>query len=151
MINPVEDGQLHLNIYSAALTDVGKLLSNFANTPFICEDGSFQSIEGYWYYLLSDSPQKEKLRNLYGFQAKKIGRELITNSEWSDENWFKAKILNALLAKLEQNPHIKKLLIQSHLPFKHYYVYNGKVVEPQRGKWILEFWELIRYELQLNE
>lgn len=33
MINPLEDGITHINVYSKGATELGRLLTNFAHTP----------------------------------------------------------------------------------------------------------------------
>jgi hypothetical protein len=51
-IKPSEDGVTHINVYSRGNTELGRLLSNFAHTPFSHpEFGEFASVEGFWYWL----------------------------------------------------------------------------------------------------
>lgn len=145
-----EDGLTHLNIYSKALTELGRLLSNFAHTPLkLPQDGKFVSIEGYWYWLLSVDPSKERLRFLSGFEAKEIGRE-IAKHDWPNENFefFKFKVYQALIAKVIQTPGLEQSLINSSLPFTHYYVYNNKVIDVKEAKWLVEAWEQIRKDVK---
>jgi len=62
-----DDGLSHINIYSKGMTELGRLLSNFANTPVNTpQDGKFTSIEGYWYWLLGKNDNREVLRTLHG-------------------------------------------------------------------------------------
>ena len=154
MINPEEDGITHINIYSKARTKLGKLLSNFAPTPFICEDGEFISVEGYWYWLLTDHPDKNKLRTEAGFWAKQTGRELGAK-DWPDEKdeKFKEKIKKAITAKIYANKEIRKQLAHCTLPFKHYYVYGDlkpKIVEVKGCEWMLDHMNEIRNKLVKN-
>lgn len=145
MINPADDGVTHINIYSKGNTTLGRTLSNFAKTPFHCEDGHFESIEGYWYWL---SCKNDELRKLYGYLAKKRGREL-RGTDWPSDVGFKVKILNALQYKLDQNIFIQDLLKKSELPFEHYYVFGDKIYdERSRNLWIIDFWETKRKELK---
>lgn len=133
-----EDGITHINIYSKGKTLLGRLLSNFANTPFNHpEDGMFKSVEGYWYWL---SCKDDRLRDVIGFDAKKLGRELRA-PDWCKDPEFKRKVCLAIKSKLEQNPGILSLMKANSLPFAHYYVYGDKVVEPEEGKWIIEYIE----------
>lgn len=134
MIDPNNDGIDHINIYSKGKTKLGQFLTNFAYSPIETEDGWFQSIEGYWYWL---SCKNDKLRDLYGWKAKVVGREL-GGKDWMDDEDFKRKILAAIDVKLRHSPHYFNELRASQLPLKHYYVYGGKVVEPKDGKWILD-------------
>jgi len=147
MINPNEDGITHINIYSKGKTLLGRLLSNFAVTPFTHPThGKFQSVEGYWYWLLAESnPQRDKLRTLSGWRAKQFGRELQT-PDWPAEKdtTFYENIYSALEAKLEATPLLQELLGKSTLPFEHYYVYGDKVIDVTQGKWLIEFWDNAR-------
>lgn len=143
----VKDGVDHINIYSQGQTDLGRFLSNFAYSPFTHPMyGEFDSVEGYWYYDLTGD---EKLRNKYGYDAKKYGQEKCKetiNGEW-DVNRTNIKI--AIMCKLMQcgetgNLEALEEFIESDLPFRHYYIFGGKVVEPKNGKWLVEYFEDLR-------
>lgn len=132
-ILPLEDGIYHVNVYSQGKTELGKMLSNFAKFPIQTEDGNFLSVEGYWYFLSIDEnePRREELRTAYGFEAKRLGKEILqqTNGGKSsrfDEN-FEEKILKAIWYKFRRNSHLI-LPEYEKLPFEHYYNYGGKVV-----------------------
>lgn len=143
-MNDDMDGVNHINIYSKAETDLGRFLSNFSSHKVITNDGEFASIEGYWYWLNAQgSNRREELRKVVGWEAKKVGRELRAAS-WGKDELFKVKIAHAMLSKLILHPEIFKLFKESTLPFRHYYVYSGKIVEPKEGKWIVDFWEYLR-------
>lgn len=150
-MNPKDDGKTHINIYSKGQTSLGRILSNFAHTPVdLGEDGRFASLEGYWYWLLSNKDDKaEVLRTAYGWEAKRLGRELRC-PDWPTTEEFVEKFSEAMWAKVNQNPHIFEMLQRSELPFKHYYVYgNGaKVVDVPEGQWIIDTWEDIRSMLK---
>lgn len=151
--NPKNDGVEHINVYSKAKTELGRKLSNFAYSPFFCEDGKFNSIEGYWYWLRAHEvsfEKREKLRDLSGYAAKKYGRELGCK-DWprDEQELFRRKIKAAFDKKLESNPEISKMLIESELPFVHYYLYGGeKVVYDGRSDWLMEYIEEVRKELK---
>src|SRR5580658_5856415 len=136
-MNPEEDGKTHINVYSQGKTELGRFLSNWAHTQIDTVDGRFQSIEGYWYWLGCSHQYKERLRLLYGYQAKKIGRELRA-TDWNDTPEFKQKICDAITIKLNSNPKMLALLKANTLLLTHYYVYNGKVVTPSSGEWIID-------------
>jgi hypothetical protein len=145
-INPEKDGIDHINIYSKAKTELGRLLSNFAYSPIsLKDDGSFNSIEAYWYWLLCDHVHRDKLRETWGFEAKQVGRDLRAK-DWPSKssNHFEAKIKVALLQKAESHKKIQELIIQSELPFRHYYVYDKKMVKIVGCEWLVEAWEQIR-------
>lgn len=146
-INPSEDGVTHINVYSRGKTELGKLLSNFAHTPFEHpEHGHFSSVEGFWYWL-STGKNQTQFRGLYGFKAKEVGK-LVRNEQAKTNSFvhidgFKAEIKKAILCKIEQNEHIRTLLKESTLPLTHYYVYgepgNQKVSKPLEYFWIHEY------------
>ncbi len=134
---PINEGTDHVNVYSKSRLELGKQLSNFAYSPFTCEDGKFNSIEGYWYWL---NCGHERLKVLYGFDAKKFGQQHV-KSERSDEE-FVRKIKGAIENKIDQNQNIKDNLQKSHLPLTHYYYYgdikNPKIVELHQYQWIVD-------------
>lgn len=133
---PENDGIDHINVYSKGNTFLGKQLSNFHEKYIITEDGNFYSIEGYWYWLGTNNPNKEQLRQLSGFAAKKYGRELKA-LDWQDSNEFKRKIKSAMRIKIF-SMHLDKQIKENKLPFTHYYVFSGKVVNVPEAEWILD-------------
>lgn len=147
-LNPMNDGIDHINVYSRGKTLLGRLLTNFCDSPFILlDDGKFESVEGYWYWL---SCKDDRLRKLSGYQAKVVGRQA-GGKDWLDSEEFKKKIELAIRAKINQNVDIRIRLAQSTLPFKHYYLYgkvNPKVVEVLECDWVLAILETIRQELK---
>jgi hypothetical protein len=148
---PEEDGITHINIFSRSKAELGKLLSNFAHTPIETDYGTFASIEAYWFWLRSDVSQKEerkRLRTLHGFDAKDLGSKLIISPTYNEEKFIK-RIKEAFALKIEQHSHIFKMLKESELPFKHYYVYNGFVVIPGH-QWQVEEWEELRESIKGN-
>ncbi len=134
MIDPRLDGVDHVNVYSKGQTSLGRFLTNFAQTPIETEDGPFQSIEGYWYWL---STKDDHLRKLFGFEAKRYGR-LVNGVDWLENEEFKQKILRAIDQKLKSYPIYHHYLTRCELPLKHYYIVKGKVIEPKLGKWIID-------------
>lgn len=152
---PTNDGVDHINIYSRGRTELGQLLSNFACTPFtLQDDGKFISVEGYWYWLVTGN-QHDRLRRLCGFRAKQIGRELraivsnVDDGAMTSQPEFQQKIKAALAAKLDQTPYLKFLMLDSKLPFAHYYVFQG--VKKDAGfEWVVQAWEDLRAELKRN-
>lgn len=139
--NPKKDGVDHINVYSKGNTLLGRFLSNFTEQPFNHpEDGKFNSVEGYWYWL---SSKDDKLRKLSGYEAKKYGRE-IGAKDWLEDEEFKRKIKLAIKTKINSNETMKKLLKNSDLPLTHYYVYGDKVVDVKEGKWITDYIENLR-------
>ena len=148
IINPDNDGIDHINTYSKGKTELGKLLTNFAHTPFVHPKyGEFQSVEGFWYFKKTGSIYPE-LKKLHGYKAKQVGQKL---SPWSDAQddvgiteEFKEDILEAIRLKLRQNPYIVKMMIDCDLPFEHYYAYGNKIQKLPEYKWIIDELERIR-------
>lgn len=154
MICPDKDGVDHINIFSKGKTELGKLLSNFANTPFTCSDGVFCSIEGLWYFLtcqyVKDDALLEPLRELHGSNAKRYGQTLnIKHISLNEDVEFRKKISKAIWIKINTHDKIKQLLINSTLPFKHYYVYYDKITELPQFDWQLKIIE--RYRTYLKD
>jgi hypothetical protein len=150
---PDNDGIDHINIYSKGKTEIGRLLTNFAHTPFTHPKyGIFQSVEGFWYFLKTGT-KHDNLKYLYGYEAKRIGKTYaMERKDLEDKKGipeeFKKEILEAIRCKLRQNKHIVKLLVESDLPFSHYYCYgNGKgwkVYYLDEYSWIVDEIEKIR-------
>lgn len=121
------------------------MLSNFYFCPIVTKDGEFKSVEGYWYYLsLPITQEKEKLRELSGFQAKKIGNELRKQHETINIEDFEDRILRAILDKCKRKYQLFKV-DHVKLPFEHYYNYGGKVVDVKdKYIWMIDGIEKIR-------
>ncbi len=144
-INPEEDGTTHINIYSRGKTTLGRLLSNWTPCNLVTDEGEFRSVEGYWFYLGTNHPDKNKLKYLVGYEAKKFGEELrkidkIITPNFEDRiaKVIKYKIDNCLFASDRRD------FYSSTLPFTHYYVYGTKVVEQREFQWIVNKIEDIR-------
>ena len=139
-LDPRNDGIDHINVYSKGKTEIGRWLSNFTYAPITTEDGKFNSIEGYWYWL---STKDDSLRKLSGFAAKKKGREL-KGEDWLTSKDFKHKIRKAIHNKLCSYPNMMDIFLKTELPIVHYYVFKDKVVVPKEGKWLMDFLEEYR-------
>jgi hypothetical protein len=152
---PDSDGIDHINIYSKGRTKLGRWLSNFTKQPIETRDGHFDSIEGYWYWLLTDyedhfveAEEREKLRLLSGWKAKEAGRKLLEKCGRSKEfpfEWeaseFRAKIIDAFILKLKEDIYMASALAYNTKPLTHYYVYGEKVVTPGGCGWMIDAWE----------
>jgi len=143
-----QDGVSHINVYSKGRTELGRLLSNFAHTPFVHPvHGRFASVEGYWYWL---SCKEDILKELHGYRAKKVGREL-GGEDYQDGAAFKMNICTDINCKIEQNPNISRMLEEIDLPLVHYFIYgsgyNPKIVVPTQGLLVINHIESIRATL----
>ncbi|AIX13015.1 hypothetical protein NW77_007 [Erwinia phage phiEa2809] len=121
-LTPQKEGQTHYNIYSQSRTELGRFLSHFQHHPMETEDGQFDSLEGYWYWLYT---KDDRLRYLSGYDAKRLGqssRRLTVN-----ETLIMHKIIAATKIKLDTMPlHLLKELHTSRLPLIHAYVHQGR-------------------------
>ena len=146
-LQPEQDGLTHINIYSKGRTALGRFLSHFTKFPIETVDGRFESVEGYWYWLDSTHKEKDRLRFLWGFDAKKVGRELRPEKPALTAE-FKSKILEANRIKLMSSPFLEEF-VQSDLPFAHYYVVGkGFPKEASDSEWLIEFWSRLRNDLK---
>lgn len=148
IINPNNDGIDHINVYSKGETKLGKLLSNFAHTPFKHPKyGFFESVEGFWYFKKTGAIYTE-LKHLHGYKAKQVGKKLCPLSDAQDDigltDEFKEDILEAIRLKLRQNTYIVKMMIDCDLPFEHYYSYGNKIQKLPEYRWIIDELERIR-------
>lgn len=143
MIIEGEEGVTHINVYSKSKTELGKWLSNFSHSPISLEEGVFNSIEGYWYWL---SCFDDRLKNMSGFAAKQLGKELRGEFNHTPDN-FEEKIKKALDVKLKTYLNKSKELCESDLPLCHYYEYGGKRVNSGHS-WIIDHIELRRQMLK---
>lgn len=133
-LDPTRDGVTHVNVYSKGKTRIGRFLSNFAHTPFVCDDGAFDSVEGYWYWLKT---KDESLRTVHGFEAKVLGKSLPLCEEQLEAEEFQSRIRAALDAKFKAYGKALIELRQINLPLAHYYVF-GRSIKDAGYKWILE-------------
>lgn len=143
MFNPNNDGIDHINVYSQGKTKLGVFLSNWYRYPMtLNEFGTFYSIEGLWYWL---STKDDRLKSMYGFAAKQLGKSLSRVVTLPDEE-FKSIIKQAIKIKVAGGPQYFNF-VQSVLPFTHYYVFGNKQVDAGH-KWIIEYLEELRIELK---
>ena len=143
-INPYNDGIDHINIYSQSQSILGRMLSNFSDHSIDTVDGPFCSVEGYWYWL---GCKDDRLRKCYGYEAKKLGRKLGCE-DYPKDPMFKMKICAALITELIKHPEIYERFKDNELPFEHYYEFHGRIVKPENGKWIIDFWTFIQNALK---
>lgn len=121
------------------------MLSNFYRQKISTLDGEFVSVEGYWYWLsIEGCDEKEELRDLSGYQAKKTGIELLKTFEKRFDDDFENKITRAIWGKVQQNVHMFKDPIAT-LPFEHYYNFGGNVVDvKEKYFWMVDVIDRMR-------
>lgn len=144
MYTPETEGIDHINMYSKSKTEIGRLISNFANTPFDYESyGHFESVEAFWYYYFTEC-RYEFLKDLSGAKAKKEGRKLLGSDDHYISELDKEVILEAIRCKLRQNRYILDLLVKNDLPIVHYYAYDDKIIVKDQYDWMTEEYIKIR-------
>lgn len=132
ILNPSEEGITHINIYSKSNLEVGRLMSNFYKSRIYTPEGIFMSVEAYWHYLLIPDgvEAKKELLDLYGYNAKSKGTELLKKYGKKDVPDFEEKISDAISRKLM---HHRDILFEKeeylYLPLEHYYNFNGRIVD----------------------
>lgn len=150
-MTPDTDGIDHINIYTKGKTPVGKALTNLSPYTFMYEGDRFMSVEGFWYYhkmKILGLPY-EHFKTMRGFQAKNAGGKNKLDLSPDQFEEFKIIMIEGMKCRLRQNPKLLKLLVDSDLPFKHYYGYGStetgwKIVELERHNWQCELYEEIR-------
>lgn len=143
--NPRLDGVTHTNVYSRGRTDLGRFLTNFAHVHIQTTDGPFESVEGYWHWLgiPSTTPGHDRLRHVWGYTAKKLGKELRKDKKVLYIPDFEQRIRLAVRDKLEHAPTGLLSSPAAKLPLAHYYVCkSGRVVEVSgKFKWLMDVWQ----------
>jgi predicted NAD-dependent protein-ADP-ribosyltransferase YbiA (DUF1768 family) len=105
-----------LNVYSQSDEEVGRLMSNFAHTPFTLDGVTYASVEGFYVALkFLDDAERTKVAALYGAVVKRMGRKSKLTRTYYNGEWFElssethhALIKRAIRAKLDAHPEIAK-------------------------------------------
>jgi len=101
-------------VYSRADEEIGRLMSNFAHTPFVLDGVAYGSVESFYVSLLFLDPAKRhKLAPLYGGVVKRMGmKSRLKVTRYGDAEFalgsdaHVALIKRAIRAKLEAHPKI---------------------------------------------
>jgi predicted NAD-dependent protein-ADP-ribosyltransferase YbiA (DUF1768 family) len=141
---PATDGVDHVNVYSRARTEAGRLLSNFARTPFVLHEVRFESVEGFYHTMLvEDDALRLEIAALWGREAKAWGKKSGKRPGDLVRTWdgrmvpfegeeFMLEFERSLRAKCEQNVDVRRALLSTGmLPLTHYYVMFGRPVHPR--------------------
>jgi hypothetical protein len=141
-VNPAGDGITHINIAMTGVTELGRLLTHFAVTPFIHPIyGPFKSMEGFWHFIKCED-QDDLFRTLSASRAKSHAKSKNTVFR---ENFI--QIINeANFYKIEQTPGLKEAIVDSVLPFEYYYLYGPENLQifPKQASWLCAGFEEIR-------
>jgi predicted NAD-dependent protein-ADP-ribosyltransferase YbiA (DUF1768 family) len=110
-----------LNVYSRSDEEIGRLLSNFAHTPFTLDGVTYASVEGFYVALkFLDEDKRARMAALYGPVVKNMGKKskLVTTryqGEWFDlgSKTHHALVKRAIRAKLEAHPEIARASVST--------------------------------------
>lgn len=146
--NEGTDGIDHINISSAAQTDLGKFLDIDARYPFVHRElAMFASIGGLWFYIKGEE-QNESFRTVFGDHCRFMGKKIKTRNV----EGFKIIIADATWMKIISSDRAVHELVESTLPFKNYY-YQGilKISKTNYDAiWYTQVIEEIRRTLKLR-
>ena len=117
-----------LNVWSKSTEEIGRLMSNFAETPFTLDGVEYGSVEAFCACLLiADSARRERVRRMYGVRAKheipKLKPEWIVYGDGrvrvgSAEHY--GLIQQAIRAKLRSHPQIARAFVATRpRPIQH--------------------------------
>lgn len=150
--DPKNDGVDHINIHSAAATELGRLLDNLASVPFSHPKyGEFKTVEGfYWYLVCGESV--EDFRRLNGYEVRRHAKELANDPKHISGRCVH-EASTATYLKVTQNPHLKKLLRESDLPLTCYVLYgttNSKILNGKAHQNHVTMLQVLRDQLKLE-
>lgn len=108
-----------LNVYSRSDEELGRLLSNFAHTPFTLDGVTYASIEGFYVVLkFLEEDRRARMATLYGPVAKNMGKKSTLVTTCYRGEWFElgsethhALIKRAIRAKLEAHPEMARAFV----------------------------------------
>lgn len=122
------DGIDHIRIDNRANTDLGRILDSQYILPFIHPVlGQFNTTEGFWHYISMENPS-DLLRVINGHECRKHIHDLKKAKKFKKiivKNFYD-HILFVNHLKIEASPKLKRMFIESTLPFKMYYVRKQK-------------------------
>lgn len=135
-MDPLEDGTKHINVHHKAKTPLGRMLSPPYRAAFRVRDhGTFQSVGGYWAWLLFD--REDGFRDLSGEDI--LARQkFLPEQQTVASEAFQRKILKATWAKIRQNSTIFWRFQQNILPYRRYVVVEDTIYQPSSADWLLD-------------
>ena len=146
-MNPLEDGTKHLNVTYQAKTQLGRMLSPPYKASFeLSGEGKFQSVGGYWCWLIRD---KNRFRSMSGEDVLAQKKLPDVKKKVSAQS-FQEKILRATWHKIRQNQSIFWRFEQNILPFRRYYVAEGYTYRPSDEEWFCDGLEVMSDYIDQN-
>ena len=116
-----------LNVWSRSSEEVGRLLSNFARTPFTLDGRAYASVEGFYQGLKVAEPlERARIAKLWGSAAKAAVKGSLTVFDYDGRRYRAgtpehfALIRRAIAAKLDQHPGLAAAFKATHpRPIRH--------------------------------
>lgn len=145
VLDPLQDGITHCNIYSKGNTPLGANLSFFRHAPYQHPQyGYFASLEATYHWIASGK-KHDSLRSMAGAAARAVGKGY---DKIAIPN-FHAEIADAVKFKMAQYPSLSMQLMNCTLPLVHYWVDDhGNPIYPEQHDWIAEIYDRLRNSLQ---
>ena len=117
--HPGGAGLAPLNVYSRSDEAVGRLMSNFAHTPFMLDGAEYASVEGFYVALkFLDPAKRAKMARLHGAVVKRMGKKSKNERTWYGGEWFAfgseahiELIKRAIRAKLDAHPDVARAFV----------------------------------------
>jgi predicted NAD-dependent protein-ADP-ribosyltransferase YbiA (DUF1768 family) len=107
-----------LNVWSRSDEEIGRLMSNFAHTPFTLDGVQYASVEAFYASLLVVPQRRERVRKMYGVRAKhEIPKVKPRTFEYCGEKIglgtaeHIALIQRAIRAKLSAHPEVASAFV----------------------------------------
>ncbi len=137
------DGVDHINVWDAAVTELGKILSHsykfeFHHTMF----GKFKTMESFWFYVRSKE-RDDQIRSLSGRPLKEFVNNKLTICQITN---FKAIVMDTHWQRIRSSQPLMDEIKNSTLRFDCYYVNANSQIptRPTMYKWICLGLEEIR-------
>ena len=145
-----KDGVDHINIWGFGETELGRQLSTQYRKPFVHEHfGRFNTIDGLWHWI-SSFERDDRLRHLSDKQLKMFSSNLTRMRV----PHFRFLILDAIWQRINQDKALKKMMIESFLPFTCYYYHRRDTSLPRMSitaaHWLIPGYTEIRMALKEN-
>lgn len=143
------DGIDHINIWYAAETELGKVLSHSYKLEFHHSIfGKFKNIETFWSYVKSKE-RDDQIRSLTGKPLKQFVHDRLTICQVPN---FRAIIMDAHWQRIKSSQPLMEEIRESTLRFDCYYIHAESKIRtrPDMYKWICLGFEEIRKAIKEN-
>lgn len=119
------DGKDHIRIHSAAATELGRLLSEFAEIPVRTEYGTFRNLAAYSAFLRYGCVDLELFREMDGNTVVRASKHY--TPKFNPD--YTKNYRGALYRRVSTNDEILALFVESTLPFVVYEPNNQKIAD----------------------